>query len=153
MANAERLCNQNYKIWAAFLIGMIVIVIAIVVFDKVLKIGRATDFQGPGGSNLGTNTDPIQATSYLSLKENSEIGAWLGIDAIDILDVAAEKMGHNISGGVLVGWGLMMWLLATTLYAKEPDLCRKIILTSIITWFTDQYLFTAASISTCCIPV
>lgn len=40
-----------------------------------------------------------------------------------------------ISGGVLIGWGLMMWLIATTLYPKEPAICRKIILTSIVAWF------------------
>ncbi|MGI9236911.1 MAG: hypothetical protein ACR2QZ_05910 [Woeseiaceae bacterium] len=47
----------------------------------------------------------------------------------------ATQLLSAIAGGVLVGWGLMMWLLATTLYAKEPELCRKIILTSIISWF------------------
>lgn len=40
-----------------------------------------------------------------------------------------------ISGGVLVGWGLMIWLLATQLYSKDPMLCRRIILTSIGAWF------------------
>lgn len=57
------------------------------------------------------------------------------------LDGTPSPSGHDarllsaISGGVLIGWGLMIWLLATTLYAKEPVVCRRIILTSIIAWF------------------
>lgn len=48
---------------------------------------------------------------------------------------SAARLLSAISGGVLVGWGLMIWLLATMLYRKEPQICRRIILTSIISWF------------------
>lgn len=60
---------------------------------------------------------------------------YLPLDGAPSTDGSATQLLSAISGGVLVGWGLMMWLLATTLYAKEPAPCRKIILTSIITWF------------------
>lgn len=60
---------------------------------------------------------------------------YLPLDSSPSTGGAAARLLSAISGGVLVGWGLMFWMLATLLYAKEPDLCRKIILTSIISWF------------------
>ena len=60
---------------------------------------------------------------------------YLPLDGAPSTGDSAARILSAISGGVLVGWGLMMWLLATTLYAKEPVVCRKIILTSIISWF------------------
>jgi hypothetical protein len=60
---------------------------------------------------------------------------YLPLDGSPTTGDSAARLLSAISGGVLVGWGLMLWLLATTLYAKEPMLCRKIILTSIISWF------------------
>jgi hypothetical protein len=60
---------------------------------------------------------------------------YLPLDGAPSAGGSAARLLSAISGGVLVGWGLMMWLLATTLYAKEPQLCRRIMLTSIISWF------------------
>lgn len=60
---------------------------------------------------------------------------FLPLDGAPSTGGEATRILSAISGGVLVGWGLMMWLLATALYAKEPAICRKIILTSIISWF------------------
>lgn len=60
---------------------------------------------------------------------------YLPLDGAPSTGGSATRILSAISGGVLIGWGLMMWLLATTLYAKEPALCRKIILTSIVSWF------------------
>ena len=57
------------------------------------------------------------------------------LDGTPSMGGSAARLLSAISGGVLVGWGLMIWLLVTTLYEKEPQLCRRIILTSIITWF------------------
>ncbi|MEM9277336.1 MAG: hypothetical protein AAGA76_02040 [Pseudomonadota bacterium] len=50
-------------------------------------------------------------------------------------NVPEARLLWAISGGILAGWGLMMWLLASRLYSKEPELVRTIILTSIGTWF------------------
>ena len=51
--------------------------------------------------------------------------------------VAAEetRLINAIAGGVLAGWGLMLWMLTTQLFPKEPAIVGKIIVTSIITWF------------------
>lgn len=41
----------------------------------------------------------------------------------------------GILGGVLAGWGALLWLITTKLYAREPALARGLILTSMWTWF------------------
>ena len=51
--------------------------------------------------------------------------------------VAAEetRLINAIGGGVMVGWGVMLWMVSTQLYPKEPVLAGKIIMSSIIVWF------------------
>jgi hypothetical protein len=40
-----------------------------------------------------------------------------------------------ILGGVLVGFGVLQWLLVTKLFAREPALTRHMILISMWSWF------------------
>ena len=40
-----------------------------------------------------------------------------------------------ILGGVFTGWGVMMWQIATQLMWKDPELARKLVLTSVGSWF------------------
>ncbi len=40
-----------------------------------------------------------------------------------------------ISGGIMVGWGVLLWLIATRLYPREPQLARSMILVSVGIWF------------------
>ncbi len=40
-----------------------------------------------------------------------------------------------VSGGVMVGWGVLLWLVVTRLYPKDPVLARTMILASIGIWF------------------
>lgn len=40
-----------------------------------------------------------------------------------------------IAGGLLAGWGLMLWQITTHLYPSHPDLVRRIILSSLGLWF------------------
>lgn len=70
---------------------------------------------------------------------------FLPLDGAPSTGGEAARLLSAISGGVLVGWGLMIWLLATTLYASEPMICRKIILTSIISWFVVDSAMSIAS--------
>ena len=96
-------CPQNFQVWVAFLMGMVVIVIAIVVFDRVSKsrIGSAdirvnsADMQGPV-VGLENYTQPVSLIS--AIKD----GAWLGIEVNDISQAMAKQLGLGISGGVLV---------------------------------------------------
>ncbi|MEM7747683.1 MAG: hypothetical protein AAF346_05490 [Pseudomonadota bacterium] len=40
-----------------------------------------------------------------------------------------------VSGGVMVGWGLLIWLIAERLYEREPHLSRLMIMVSVGAWF------------------
>jgi hypothetical protein len=41
-----------------------------------------------------------------------------------------------IGGGVMAGWGVMIWQLAGAPFARAPEETRRIILTSVLVWFT-----------------
>jgi hypothetical protein len=45
------------------------------------------------------------------------------------------RVMSGIGGGVMAGWGVALWLVATRLYRKDPALARLIIAESIIVWF------------------
>ena len=104
MKNEGKLCPQNFQVWVAFLMGMIVIIIAVVIFDKV-SMGRygpdkkiqEDTYQG------GFETDLGYGQQVISLKESDDYsGAWLGIEAVDITKPMANQLDLSISGGVLV---------------------------------------------------
>jgi hypothetical protein len=40
-----------------------------------------------------------------------------------------------VSGGFLVGWGLMIYFLSIWIYDKAPDLVRKTVLISLLGWY------------------
>lgn len=40
-----------------------------------------------------------------------------------------------VSGGIMVGWGLLLWLVADQLYEREPQLARTMIFVSVGAWF------------------
>lgn len=107
MKDKVKLCPQNFHVWVAFLMGMIVIVIAIVIFDRV-STGRLgldkksttdVDIQYMGGDDGPLSN--VQPASLLQTSENNS-GAWLGIEAKDITEAMAEELGLGISGSVLV---------------------------------------------------
>ena len=45
------------------------------------------------------------------------------------------RLMNAIGGGVMTGWGLMLWMLATRLYPREPALAKQLIVTSIVAWY------------------
>ncbi len=40
-----------------------------------------------------------------------------------------------LTGGFLMGWGVMIWLLSIWVYDKAPEAVRKTVLIGILTWF------------------
>jgi hypothetical protein len=40
-----------------------------------------------------------------------------------------------LTGGFLMGWGVMVWMLSTHLYDVAPEAVRKTMLTSALAWF------------------
>ena len=57
------------------------------------------------------------------------------VDGAQSLAAPEARLLSAIGGGVTAGWGVMLWLVSTRLYGREPALTRSIILTSIATWF------------------
>jgi hypothetical protein len=57
------------------------------------------------------------------------------LDGLQDVTAPETRLVSAIAGGVMFGWGLMMWMLATRLYPKDPALAGSIILTSIVAWF------------------
>jgi len=57
------------------------------------------------------------------------------LDGLQSVAAKETRLINAIGGGVMVGWGVMLWMISTQLYPKEPALAGKIIMTSIIVWF------------------
>lgn len=57
------------------------------------------------------------------------------LDGLQDVSAPETRLISAIGGGVMFGWGLMMWMLTTRLYPKDPALAGSIIVTSIIAWF------------------
>ena len=111
MNKEGKLCPQNFQIWVAFLMGMVVIVLAIVVFDTVGIRSRAGSDTGnigvdsaarpQGSTGADTAAQDIGGQSVSFTPEDGS-GAFLGIEPLDVSKVMAEQLGLKISGGVLV---------------------------------------------------
>ncbi|MGI9409275.1 MAG: hypothetical protein ACR2OV_04330, partial [Hyphomicrobiaceae bacterium] len=57
------------------------------------------------------------------------------VDGVQAISGPEMRLLSAVSGGVMVGWGILLWLVATRLYPKDPVLARTLILASIGTWF------------------
>ncbi len=57
------------------------------------------------------------------------------LDGQQALDTEAIHMLAAISGGVMVGWGLMMWLVIDRLYLADPRLARLLLVESTLAWY------------------
>lgn len=40
-----------------------------------------------------------------------------------------------ISGGIMVGWGVLLWMVTAQVLPRLPEIGRRLILASIISWF------------------
>lgn len=57
------------------------------------------------------------------------------LDGAETLTASSTRLFLAISGGVLAGWGALLWLITTRLYPENPKLARMLILTSVGIWF------------------
>lgn len=57
------------------------------------------------------------------------------LDGQQSLAAPETRLLGAVCGGIMAGWGLMLWLVATKMYSREPELARSIILGSVTTWF------------------
>ncbi len=57
------------------------------------------------------------------------------VDGAQDFGTPETRLMSAISGGLLIGWGLMLWMLATRLYPKDSELAKQLIVTSVLAWF------------------
>ncbi len=57
------------------------------------------------------------------------------VDGAQNLTNLSTRFICAVSGGIMVGWGVLLWLITTRLYPHDPELARTLILWSIGTWF------------------
>lgn len=60
---------------------------------------------------------------------------FLPVDGAQDLSAPETRLMMAISGGVLVGWGVMVWLVATRLADRDPALARTLVLVPLAAWF------------------
>ncbi|MBF0240862.1 MAG: PDZ domain-containing protein [Desulfamplus sp.] len=103
-----KLCPNNFQVWVAFLMGMVVIVIAIVVFDKAsngrLGLDNRVLSEQVVDQRIGGLPQDVSATSTTLLASGAEPtpSIWLGIEINNINETMAKQLGLKISEGVLV---------------------------------------------------
>ncbi len=56
-------------------------------------------------------------------------------DGRQAVDTQTARLLAAIGGGVMFGWGVLLWQVATHLLPKEPALAASLIRTSVIAWF------------------
>ena len=57
------------------------------------------------------------------------------VDGAQDVNAPEMRLFSAVSGGMLAGWGLLLWQVSTQLYPREPELARRMILSSIGVWF------------------
>ncbi|MCZ8180879.1 MAG: hypothetical protein O9309_17805 [Rhizobium sp.] len=56
-------------------------------------------------------------------------------DGLQTLEAPAARVLAAISGGVMVGWGLMIWLVIDRLLPADPRLARLLVVESTFAWY------------------
>ncbi len=67
------------------------------------------------------------------------------VDGAPSIGAPGERLLSAITGGIMTGWGAMMYLVATELLPKDPALGRRLIYVSIVTWFVVDSSMSVAS--------
>lgn len=57
------------------------------------------------------------------------------VDGSPALDHPAARLLAAIGGGVMIGWGAMLWLVATRLLPTDAALAGSLVRTGVIAWF------------------
>lgn len=67
------------------------------------------------------------------------------IDGLQVYTEPTTRFLSALTGGFLLGWGLMIWLLSSWVYEKAPEQVRKVVLFSVLAWFVLDSLGSYAS--------
>ena len=67
------------------------------------------------------------------------------VDGAQSLGGDGFRLLSAVSGGVMVGWGVLLWMIGADLYPADPARGRKLILSSIAAWFVVDSAMSAAA--------
>jgi hypothetical protein len=84
---------------------------------------------------------PITAAPTLLL---TDMIIW-PLDGAQSLAAPETRLLCAIAGGIMTGWGVLLWLVTTQLYLREPELARTMILYSAGAWFAVDSLASIAA--------
>lgn len=95
-----------------------------------LKFAAAALLIVPGAIMVAALVSPLMSwvEAFLDL-------AYLPLDGAQKVADDAALLLNGILGGVLVGFGVMIWLVADRVYRKDEGLGRSLILVPLISWF------------------
>ena len=57
------------------------------------------------------------------------------IDGLQNYEANSTVFLSALLGGILFGWGILIWFLSSKIYDIAPEQIRKIVLISLISWF------------------
>ena len=57
------------------------------------------------------------------------------IDGIQTYEAPTTRFLSALTGGFLMGWGVMIWCLQKWVYDLAPEPVRKVVLSGIVSWF------------------
>jgi hypothetical protein len=57
------------------------------------------------------------------------------IDGAQRLAAPETRLISAIGGGVMAGWGVLLWMISTNLFPSDSALAAKLITSSLVTWF------------------
>ncbi len=57
------------------------------------------------------------------------------VDGIQVYTAPTTQFLSALTGGFLVGWGVMIWFLSVWVYDAAPEAVRRTVLIGIIAWF------------------
>jgi hypothetical protein len=57
------------------------------------------------------------------------------VDGVTTYDSPDTRFLSALTGGFLLGWGIMIWCLSAWVYDKAPEAVRKTVLVGVLSWF------------------
>jgi hypothetical protein len=57
------------------------------------------------------------------------------IDGVQVYTEPTTRFLSALTGGFLIGWGVMIWCLSVWVYDKAPEFVRRSVLVGLLAWF------------------
>jgi hypothetical protein len=57
------------------------------------------------------------------------------LDGAQTYAASTTRFLSALTGGFLLGWGVMIWCLSAWVYDADPEAVRRVVLTGLLSWF------------------